>query len=538
MAAFEERWGESPALQVLRILGLFDRPAEVAAVAAVRRPPAIAGLADQLQNLTEREWLEVLENLRQHNLVAPRSRHNLDTLDCHPLVREHFGEKLKTDSATAWKEAHSRLYEYYKAVPKKEFPDTLEEMEPLYAAVVHGCRAGRYQEAMEEIYWLRVLRSNEHYSWKKLGSFGSDLAAISGFFEDAWHQTVTPLADDYKGLALNQAGLYLHALGRLVEAAQPLKASLDAAISRQDWKNSSISASNISDLYLTLGDLTQALHYAEQCIALADRSGGWSIRMMMRTTLADVLHQMGRLEEAADSFHEAEQMQKEDQPEYPLLYALQGYKYCDLLLDQCQMQEVLRRVNQTLKWVVQAQWLLDIALDHLSFGRGHLQQVRHHQSRDSTTAETHLNQAVAGLRQAGDQEFVARGLLSRAELHRATEDFAKAQRDLDEAFKIATRGGMRLHEADCHLEYARLHLAMDEKDKARESWAKAKKMIEEMGYHRRDPEIHLIEAQLHLTSGEKDKARGSLAKAKELIDKMGMHRWDLEVEELEKLVSE
>jgi len=195
MAAFEQRWGENPSVQALRILGLFDRPAELAAVEAVRRSPAIAGLTDQLQNLTEGQWLDVLENLRQHKLLAPRSRHNLDILDCHSLVREHFGEKLKAGNAAAWKEAHSRLYEYYKAVPKKEFPDTLEEMGPLYAAVVHGCLARRYQETIDEVFWPRILRGDEHYSWKKLGSFGLDLMAISGFFDEPWHQPVAQLLD-------------------------------------------------------------------------------------------------------------------------------------------------------------------------------------------------------------------------------------------------------------------------------------------------------------------------------------------------------
>ena len=46
----------------------------------------------------------------------------------HPLIREYFGEQLKNGNPQAWKEAHSRLYEYYKALPKKQFPDTLEEM--------------------------------------------------------------------------------------------------------------------------------------------------------------------------------------------------------------------------------------------------------------------------------------------------------------------------------------------------------------------------------------------------------------------------
>ena len=64
----------------------------------------------------------------------------------------------------------------------------------------------------------------------------------------------------------------------------------------------------------------------------ADRSGDAFQRMAMRTTHADALHQAGRRAEAEARFREAEQMQAERQPDYPLLYSLQGFRYCDLLL--------------------------------------------------------------------------------------------------------------------------------------------------------------------------------------------------------------
>ena len=70
--------------------------------------------------------------------------------------------------------------------------------------------------------------------------------------------------------------------------------------------------------------------------------------MSNRTTLADALHQAGQLDEAEALFREAEGMQKERQPEFPLLYSLQGYQYCDLLLSQGEFSEVLRRAAQTL----------------------------------------------------------------------------------------------------------------------------------------------------------------------------------------------
>ena len=62
------------------------------------------------------------------------------------------------------------------------------------------------------------------------------------------------------------------------------------------------------------------------------RFGGWSTR----TTHADALHQAGRRAEAEARFREAEEMQAERQPDYPLLYSLQGFQYCDLLLTEAE----------------------------------------------------------------------------------------------------------------------------------------------------------------------------------------------------------
>jgi len=182
-------------------------------------------------------------------------------------------------------------------------------------------------------------------------------------------------------------------------------------------------------------------------------------------------------------------MQKDRLPEYPFLYSSAGFRYCDLLLSQEKYQEVQSRAEQSIEIARRNNWHLDIALDHLSLGRAHLLMALQKGSQDFTQAAEHLNQAVDGLRQAEVQEFIIRGLLSRAELYRAQGEFDKAQHDIEEAMAIAERGGMGLHQADCHLEYARLYLAMRETDRAREHLAIARKMIKQMGYHRRDQEV-------------------------------------------------
>jgi tetratricopeptide (TPR) repeat protein len=329
-----ERWlGEGPELAVLRLMGLFDRPADGGSLAALRAGEAIPGLTDALAALPERGWRRALARLRGASLLSELDPHQAETLDAHPLVREHFGEALRAERPNAWREGHNRLFEHLKTTAK-EYPDTLEEMAPLYAAVAHGCQAELYKDVYDNVVCKRIRRENEYYSTHRLGAVSADLVALSGFFESPWRILVTELTEENKAAILNWAGFCLRALGRLAEAAQPLQAALEMDNAREDCKSAAVDAGNLSELYVTLGDLAEAVNYARQSVELADRSGDWSERTNKRTTLADALHQAGRLEEAEAAFGEAEVLQKEQQPSYPLLYALQGYRYCDLLLGQ------------------------------------------------------------------------------------------------------------------------------------------------------------------------------------------------------------
>ena len=108
----------------------------------------------------------------------------------------------------------------------------------------------------------------------------------------------------------------------------------------------------------------------------------------------------------------------------------------------------------------------------------------------------HLDQAVEGLRQSGNQDYIPLGLLARAALRRVRGEFERARRDLDEAMAIAERDGMGLYRADAHLGYARLYLAMGDEPEARGHLATAKEMVGRMGYHRRKDEVAELEERL------------------------------------------
>ncbi len=519
--------GEGPEVAILRLLGLFDRPADAKALAALRAKPAIPGLTEALVDISAEEWNWAISSLQEHGLLLPADPHQAGDLDAHPLVRAYFQEELEKEHPEAWQESNLRLYEHLKdSAP--DLPETLKEMEPLFTAVLHGCRAGRQQEAMDEVFWRRILRGNNHFSWRQLGAFGSDLTALSGFFDHPWDRPSTRLTPADQAFCLNQAGLYLRALGRLAEAVQPMQAALNAGIAQEAWNNATRRASNLSELTLTLGEVPRAVAFGEQSVELADRSGDAFMRIVSRTTLADALHQAGRWEESAKAFREAEAMQAEDQPEYPRLYSLQGYRFCDLLLGQAEpedgagpaglatnpeparrFREACRKVREQGGEILRAanefgHSLLTFALVELTLGRAHLGLAltapdpatpgEEAEAELARSAE-HLDRAVVVLRQSGNEDDLPRGLLARATCHRLRGDLSAAKADLDEALEIAERGSMRLFICDAHLEWARLCLQQGEAETARRYVALVRKLVDETGYGRWEREVRWLESR-------------------------------------------
>jgi len=538
-------------LAVLRLMGFFDRPATPGCVAKLREAPEIAGVTEAIVGLARREWSKVLAALErarlvtrgEHEVVAVRGYDEAtartaglgfdertmpeggpspwsgevvagEVLEAHPLVREYFARVVEEQSPAGWREGHGRLFEYLCAsVPY--WPEGTEGLQPLYQAVVHGCAAGRVVEVCKEVYRDRIHRGARFYSGDQLGAFNADLAAVAGMFESPWDRPSSALDEAHRAWLLNEVAFSLRALGRLGEALAPMRAGLERAVEREDWTNAAVAAGNLSELELTLGHTQAAVASAQQAVDHADRSGNDAERMVNRTTLADAWHQAGEVDEARADFEAAEAMQAEWQPSYPLLYSLPGHQYCELLLgsveraawggpaedsetgalvEQC--AEVFARATRTLDWVHDKQAsLLTIALDHLTLGRAafYASLLRLYApsapapelTRD--TARQHLDAALAGLREAAAQEFIVRGLLTRAWLHHLDDDQADAaERLLAEAERLATRGPMPLHLADVHLHRARLF-------HDRSALAEARALIERHCYDRRLPELEHAE---------------------------------------------
>jgi tetratricopeptide (TPR) repeat protein len=331
-----ERWfqsqGRASELAALRLLGFFDRPASKANLAALTAQPAIPGLTEALAGHAPAQWRASLKRLEDCRLIEPVPE--TGGLDAHPLVREYFAAALAQGQPAAWQEGHRRLYEQLKRdTPHR--PDTLAGLQALYQAVAHGCKAGLAQEVLYQVYVDRILRGTGHdgfYSSRKLGAIGADLGAIACFFMEPWRRLAPELKEGDQAWLLNQAAFRLRALGRLAEALEPMRVGAEMRVRQEDWKNAAASYNNLGELELSLGRVKEAVADAGRSVDYADLSGDAFQRMSKRTTLADARHQQGKLEAARQGFVEAEAMQAKVQPQYPLLYSLQGFRYCELLL--------------------------------------------------------------------------------------------------------------------------------------------------------------------------------------------------------------
>jgi tetratricopeptide (TPR) repeat protein len=215
MESYQTWLGEGPELAVLRILGLFDRPAEAKALEALRAAPAIPGLTDSLTDLRPGEWQMILARLRRARLLAGEDPDDPGNLDAHPLVREYFGEQLRREQMTVWKECNRRLYYYYQNLPG-QLPSSFLKMKPLFLAVICGCKAGLSREALQDVYIPRIQRGELYYAANVLGAKGPLLSVLAHFFEPGCWGSFVKTAGDAQSLTpenqlfiLMQAAAYL-----------------------------------------------------------------------------------------------------------------------------------------------------------------------------------------------------------------------------------------------------------------------------------------------------------------------------------------
>jgi hypothetical protein len=304
MESYQTWFGEGPELAILRILGLFDRPADEQAFAVLLKSPAIPRLTESLTDLRPIDRQTILAKLRRAKLLSEKDPRNPGQLDTHPLVREYFGEQLRSRQAEAWKECNRRLYHYYQKLAPP-LPESFREMEPLFLAVICGCNAGLFREALHEVYIPRIQRGDASYASNVLGVRGALLSALAHFFEkERWGSLAggsvagQSLTEEDQLFVLTQAGRYLiHTRGFAAlearicyERAEALSHSLNRPLVlifayEGQWRYS-----------IVTDKLTTTMQIARRAYSLAQAQNSSALMIRAYRILAVTLYHLGDFE--------------------------------------------------------------------------------------------------------------------------------------------------------------------------------------------------------------------------------------------------
>jgi len=290
------------------MLGLFDRPADEEALAALLKSPAISGITESLVYLSPIEWRTILAKLRRARLLAPEDLDKSRQLDTHPLVRQYFGEQLRSQHPEAWKECNKRLYHYYRTLAP-QLPNNFRDMEPLFLAVTSGCNAGLFRDALHEVYIPRIQRENACFAANVLGARGALLLVLAHFFEHGRWGSLAETAVEGQSLTsedqlfiLMQAGQYLTATrgfaapeaqicyGRVESLCHLLNRPLIPYAALLDqWRYS-----------LVTDKLSGTMQIAKRIYSLAEEQNDSALMIGAYRALAGTLHFLGDFETAGE----------------------------------------------------------------------------------------------------------------------------------------------------------------------------------------------------------------------------------------------
>jgi tetratricopeptide (TPR) repeat protein len=522
-----ERFGE---LAILNLIGLFNRPAEPEAMGALLADRELRK-AMSIDRVDGGLWERCVGSLKEMGLLNREVAGAPGTLDAHPLVREHFRDELQAHRPELWLEGHRVLYRYYRdSKDAPRWPSTSAEMQPLYAAAMHGCAAGLHQEVFDEVLLERVWRDRRtNYSTRRLGMTGADLVALSNYFLPArWTEIGNiELSPAGRVLVLTNAGVRLRQLGQLADARASFAAMAREIDPRsagaEDMEAASYGASQYCELLVIDGklgvpdresgdgELESALESALSAVEYGDRGDDPYFAMHARSSLAEVHFMRGELEDTRGRFQEAMEIEREafargSGVRPPFLYSQTLFRYGYHLIERGRAQDLLDAAAAGEDWGTNGEdsSLLSKAIRLLVLGAARRSLIEGGLRTRALLSETMalLDESYAELRNAGYPDYVVRGLLERAHFHRVRgerengrDDYRAARKDLETATYEAERGEMDLLYADiliqrtaCYLDFWD-RLGDEERSEAREriptTLAEANGLVHELGYKRR-----------------------------------------------------
>jgi tetratricopeptide (TPR) repeat protein len=466
---------------------------------------------DILANMNELDFRDLINGLVDWRLISYDETKKSYTT--HPLIKGYFksdfDEKIK-------KLCHKRIYQYFGEYAPEQ-PETLEEMQPLFEQVYHGCAAGLYDEALYYVYWVKIHREEENFIAHKLGAWETDLSLAKTFFPEGNNSQIPLVTKNIdQGWLHNEAGLALLNAGRPKEAEESLKGAIDSYLECNQIAYASVGYQSLVDLHFRAGELERALLSAKKALGVAEKANSARDIIDSKVYLAWILFLLGKVEEADNWFRQADDLKIKIHPEGHRLSSLYGVFFADFLLSIKRIDEAFELTKQNLEICESQNWINDSSRCHRCLGT--IERTKGYHKK----AENHLQNALEIARKVGVPVLEIEALLESSRLHLDIGRHEDATRDAKKVLKICAWTGFKLYEPEAEMVLSKGYMALNDIEHAKTLAHSAYEKAITMNYRWQEGDAAHLLGEIYLAVGDKEEAREWIEKAvacrREILD--------------------
>jgi tetratricopeptide (TPR) repeat protein len=392
--------------------------------------------------------------------------------DLHPIVRRYAYDRMSAPDRTA---AHTRLRDYFAAVPEPDRVTRLEDLSAVIELYHHTVRTGQFDEA-RALYRDRLGESLYYH----LGAYQVQIEMLLALFPEGEGHPPRLTEESHQSHALNELA-NAYSLSGQPRRAAPLFEASNAIDEKLGHKiNLAIGLGNLAYMaQLPIGELCAAEANLRLYISLSRELG-------VEEENSDAHAELGRLLNYRGAYVESEAELSIAGKEFQRRNYLpgQGLNYSYLALRELLLHRSASHLATDNPRVIHlARMALEMAdkwaknnypveRDYVS---GHwLLGAAYRVAGKFDEAERHLHEALERCRRINNVETEADILIDLARLRAATGDPDEAQRLAEEALLISGRSGYVMQGADAHLELAKLALSRGDRKLAKEHAQEAK----------------------------------------------------------------
>ncbi len=395
--------------------------------------------------------------------------------DLHPIVRRYAYDRLAAPDRAA---AHTRLRDYFAAVPKPDNITRLEDLAPVIELYYHTVRGGQLDEALR-LFHDRLDRA----TYYQFGAYQLQIDLLRELFPDGEDRPPSLKDQNAQAQTLNDLACVYSLSGQPCRA-MPLFEQQYAILRKQDDKrNFAFGLGGVASVALMpLGALRDAEDNLRLRIALCR-----DIKEEFEEAISHA--ELGRLlaYRGAVAGSETELVTGAEMFEKQKHIQMQGVTYAyRALRELLRLRSPSQSAFSNLQFAIgSSRRALELADENaraskpsmVDYVRAHwLLGAAHHVAGQPDEAERHLHEALERCRRINAVWIEADILIDLARLRVATGAPNEAQQLAVEALLITERSGYVLQGADAHLELAKLALAHGDKATARHHAGEARRL--------------------------------------------------------------